>query len=78
VEPRRRELSHPEIRCQGHAAEALPLSSRGLTIRGPRRAGEVTLPELCVELTRSPEVAAARRAVSEETWRREEAMMADG
>jgi hypothetical protein len=34
-DPRCRELSHPEIRCRGRAAEALPLSSRGRTIIGP-------------------------------------------
>jgi hypothetical protein len=43
----------------------------------PRRAGEVTLPELRIELMRSPEAAAACKAVSEETGKREEAMMAD-
>jgi hypothetical protein len=35
------------------------------------------LPELHVELTSSPEAAAACKAVSEETGRREEAMAAE-
>jgi hypothetical protein len=35
------------------------------------------LPELRIELMRSPEAAAACKAVSEETGKREEAMMAD-
>jgi hypothetical protein len=42
----------PEIRCQGHDIGALPPSSQGRSIGGLCRVGEVTLPELRVELTR--------------------------
>jgi hypothetical protein len=41
----------PEICCRRRAAEAPP-SSRGRTIGGPRQLGEVTLPELRIELMR--------------------------